>query len=470
MTILQANLKHLYQRRGLWFWYLVMLSQFPLVIMPFNQAKNNNYFHYLILSIYAGMAITGIQNEILSKPFSFCLPGHRAIPRRVIFGFGTIFNGLLGLIFLAHPDVIFPHSLLVAIAFGFTGMSIYLYTSICPPPGTGQWRKYVVILLASLTVIIYFRLDKILMTLSFDHPLIVIAVNLAICSLIWHHMGRNDLARKYCGKLIKGPFDGFNAKRVEKLRTNQMIKNTGKKVTNIQNWLEQFFLKRMFQNKFLSPNRYLWGRVYTDLGQLLVFIKPVYLLFSLPVILLSGYSFIDYGIMSRVVVLIPCAFAFTLKFPSFPSLLLPGGRREIFYGVLASAFSITLIISIILASLVIISHLIKPFLPPINSEDLHLKYQGLNFEIIYSFLMIIPILFSTSTTLKRNHFLRLIIVILSVEAVIFLPVLSKVFQLKREITFTPLLVITMIISFWLIFIAVAHRVCMKRSLVGQNKG
>ena len=89
MSILAANLKHLYQRRGVRFWYVLLLCQMPMILMP---SKFDRYLGYLIVSLLMGVLAGGLQKDILTKPFSFCLPGHRRITRTFIFRIGYVVN------------------------------------------------------------------------------------------------------------------------------------------------------------------------------------------------------------------------------------------------------------------------------------------------------------------------------------------------------------------------------------------
>ena len=87
-SILAANMKHLYQRRVAWFWYLLILCQAPVILMPPFLARFDRYLGYLIASLLVGILAGGMQKDVLIKPFSFCLPNHRRIPRAFIFGIG----------------------------------------------------------------------------------------------------------------------------------------------------------------------------------------------------------------------------------------------------------------------------------------------------------------------------------------------------------------------------------------------
>ena len=82
---------------------------FPFLLLPVYVTEFDRFLGYLVLSFFWGLLTTVLQKEILTKPVSFCLPGHREIPRQFIFRIGFVVNGLLGLVFLAHPGLDFPY-------------------------------------------------------------------------------------------------------------------------------------------------------------------------------------------------------------------------------------------------------------------------------------------------------------------------------------------------------------------------
>ena len=68
-----------------------------------------------------------ILKDVFSKPFSFCLPGHRHIVRPFVFWIGGIVSLVLGCVLFGYPGLGFPYALLVVLAGGFAGMMVYFY-------------------------------------------------------------------------------------------------------------------------------------------------------------------------------------------------------------------------------------------------------------------------------------------------------------------------------------------------------
>ena len=106
MSILTINLRHLYQRRGLWLVY-PMLGIFVLVSIgvPLEDpaAGEGRFIGLIALAFMVGMAVVVLQMEILTKPMAFCLPGHRQTVRKFVFSVGIVTNLVGALLFLFYP-------------------------------------------------------------------------------------------------------------------------------------------------------------------------------------------------------------------------------------------------------------------------------------------------------------------------------------------------------------------------------
>ena len=463
MTILQANLKHFYQRRGLWLWFLMLLGQTPIMFPTYESGR---FFGYLIISLFAGLMVLNLQKNVLAKPFSFCMPGHRKVSRKVIMIVGGIVNAALGMVFLAHPDISFPYSLLVSIAGGFVGMAVYLLAIRSVFNGTIQntasTLRMMFLMMLLVGAGIYY---KFLQEMTIAYPLVIIAISYGICWRLWRWLGQDSLARIVCGKVVPEMLDGWNARKMQKIR-NEKMKIMSENNTTLTNWLGDFFLSKMKGHNFLSRNRYTWGSLYAVLGAIPVYLKPWMPVTIIAVILYFGYFNQPSLNIGQMMFLIPAIVVGNMKMTAYPSLLLPGGRREMFIGVLTSAFSVTLLTGVALIVLTIISHLIEPFLPPIPIKTESLNYQAMDISKFYLFLMIIPIVLSTALISRRHPILKLIVMIALMEVAVFWGLFSKLLK----ITITPVTIALVIVVFWLIFVMLAYNFCMKKCLVGQGKG
>ena len=93
----------------------------------------------------------------------------------------------------------------VRLAGGFVGMLAYFYGvyvsfQAVPTPAGG-----IIPLLIFGAVI--FKWDVAVQNIVINQPIVMILVGGLMCAWCWKLLGRDFLARKYCGKLIMGMFD-----------------------------------------------------------------------------------------------------------------------------------------------------------------------------------------------------------------------------------------------------------------------
>ena len=136
MRVLLANLKHFYQCRPLWFFYIcmgvVIWPGLVLARMGVDLGVQQGYTLSVIvwpLLFVAGAIVCLMQFGTASRPFAFTLPGHRQVVRRLVFGAGFL-AGLLGAgAFASHyvpPDAPPNRFGLALFAVFCVGLSIYL--------------------------------------------------------------------------------------------------------------------------------------------------------------------------------------------------------------------------------------------------------------------------------------------------------------------------------------------------------
>lgn len=83
MSILMANLKHLYQRRTLWLVYgfLGLIVFVYIAAGPDDPAVGKGQFiGFVLLSFIIGLLAAVLPLEVVTKPFSYCLSGAVHLP------------------------------------------------------------------------------------------------------------------------------------------------------------------------------------------------------------------------------------------------------------------------------------------------------------------------------------------------------------------------------------------------------
>ena len=129
MSILTVNLKHLYQRRGLWLVYALFgIVAATLIKDPLLRARagHGDYIASAVLPFFIGFLLILPQIAVLSKPLSYCLPGHRRVFRRYVFWTGIATSGVCSMLFLRYPGLDGGPLVLVVCSAFFGGMTFYL--------------------------------------------------------------------------------------------------------------------------------------------------------------------------------------------------------------------------------------------------------------------------------------------------------------------------------------------------------
>lgn len=468
MNILRANLKHLYQRRAMWFWYFFMWCMSPLLLLPVFLAECDRFLGYVALSFFWGLLAAGLQKEILTKPVSFCLPGHRKIPRQFIFRTGFVINGLLGLVFLAYPGLDFPYVLVVIAGGAFVGMLFYLFGAW---GGFGDMNRNSY--LAIFPLVIFgsglFESDRILQQMIVSSPVQIIIVSALISWFFWMWLGREELGRQYCGKLSPGVFDGWNYAKMKKFRQAEVVRRLKKKRTLFPDAVDNFFQRRMSQFNFLSRGKCAWGHLYIVSGECFsVFrIEPLVVMLGLFVIIF-GYLSKDGVAANDILFLLPVIGAVQLDLLPYRGILLPASRGDRFYAAVISGFTITVLMTLLVMFAAVVSILLESVLPDITLRGHTFSYYAMNIRtstgigLIYACPTLMPLGLAIATLIRRRQFLKMIFSIALMQACFAFYMVTMLGEIQFNLFIPPVL---MMIS-WGISFLILRYVCMRRCLAG----
>ena len=129
MSVLAANLRQLYQRRVLWVGYLLfgfMALASVADRLDFGAAGEGEFVGLIALAFLVGMCAAVLQMEIMSKPFAYCLPGHRLAARKFIYAVGVVTDLASAVLFLFYPELSFFGRLAAWCSAFFAGLVFYL--------------------------------------------------------------------------------------------------------------------------------------------------------------------------------------------------------------------------------------------------------------------------------------------------------------------------------------------------------
>ncbi|MHC4738774.1 MAG: hypothetical protein ACYS9Y_07705 [Planctomycetota bacterium] len=471
MSILAANLKHLYQRRGAWFWYVILFCQAPMILLPLH-LRITRYLGYLIISLLMGILAGGLQKDILTKPFSFCLPNHRQIPRAFIFWICGVVNLFLGCVFLGYPGLGFPYVLLVFLAGSFVGMIVYFYGvyvsfQAVPTPAGG-------IIPILIFAAVFFKWDVIVQNVVVNQPIVMILVGGLMCIWCWKLLDGDFLVRKYCGKLVRGILDDWNRTKIEKYKQARADRNMTESKVKFFEKVQEFFLGKMELYGFLSRGRYIWGNIYMVFGKLFGFWNIWHVLGFLGTILFLVLFFGFMGPSEKdkrmigFLFIVPTFSVCSIDLTPYRTFLFPAGRRDKYYGTLILSVVVTLLSGLLVLVMTGISVFLETMLPEFSFRgELILSYYGMDICDFYIYLLFMPVTLSLAVAFPRTKpWFIIVLVVVIMQGWIISNIVLKQSLVKL---IGPVSIAGLIALCWIGFLVVLHYVCMRRSLVGQGR-
>ena len=462
MSILAANLKHLYQRRGAWLWYFLILCLTAMFILP-PRLQGGSYLGYLFASLLAGILAGDMQKEVLIKPFSFCLPGHRRIVRPFIFWIGGVVNLVFGCVFLGYPGLGFPYVLLIVLTGGFVGMIVYFYGvyigfSEMPNPSWG-------IVLLLIIGAIFWQWDKILQDVIVSWPIVVILVSGSVCVWVWRLLGRDFLARRYCGKLVMGMIIDWNQQKNEKYQQARAYRYLTEAKTKSYEKTLEFFLHRMKQYEFLSKGRYVWGNLCMVLGFWQM--KRILGLLAMITFFPLAFGFMGHGgRMINFLFLIPACGVLGLDLLPYRTMLVPAGRAEKYFGALILSVIITFLAGLLVLAMTGVSAFLETSLPEFILGGKTFSYHRMDISQFYNYLLSMPIVLSMTVVFPRNKLFRIAFAVVFTQG-------WMIFEMESKQTLTDVVgqigVVGLVVLSWVGFLVFLRYICMRRSLVGKGR-
>ena len=467
MRALAVNLKLFYQCRGLWFWYL------PAIIFGFagivGGISGHNLIGYLFVSIFMGFLTATLQRDILSKPFSFCMPGYRNLMRRLILGIGIVINLLLGLIFFRYHEFGILYILLIVLAGGFAGMIAYLLSIWCAflartMAPLGALLFYLIVLPSTLN-------DKYLQPVAeiiFSYPLLVIGGGIAACVAVWNWVGGDSLARRYCGQEVLSAADSWGNIKIGGMRRKIILEKSSPRVFWVYDRVERLFLAGMQKCHPLSAKRYIIGALHVVSGSIYCFPRTMPVLLFM---LILGILFFGYIVPARFGVLlfmIPALGVLQIDLIPHRSMVLPAGRAERYYGVLVSGLAVTGVSTLLVVAMALISFLLVGRLPDITVQGNVLSFHAIDPRGFYFSLFLMPLALALGIFFSR----KLFSLFMGLAAIIALMVVTArvVFELMTALLFPESMVgaVALVAAAWIIFALVVGYHCRRQSLVAQG--
>ena len=271
MSILRANIKHLYLRRSFWLLGLVFGAFAFVAAMVITRAvtgnKQGGFSAPVLWILSVGILVATVPIDVLSKPFSYCLPGQRDIPRKFLFFVGLPLSFLWSLSFVFFPDLNVGKTVLVCLS-AFSTFTIFYWLGVWLVFRFRNWSVVVAFIPLIMLGNTLLNLSTIITHAIVEGPLPMILSGGLVNLLAWRYWGRSDLARRHCGVLWMGAFDAWNKKKVLKYKLVRLAEKDNKKPSSmrISSGVERFFVSRISGATTGRLRQYIWGGFYKTFG------------------------------------------------------------------------------------------------------------------------------------------------------------------------------------------------------------
>lgn len=465
MSVLTVNLKHLYQRRGLWLFYVIVVL-FALagiaVLFEDTKAGQGRFIGLIVLAFVVGLLLAVLPIEVMSKPFSYCLPGHRNVARKFVFCVGIVFNLFASLLFFVYPSLNMGQLVLVVCSAFFAGLISYLLGA-----GLVFTARNSVAFIGFLPLIIiaglFFDLHTILERVIIENPLVVISVGVLTGCVVWFWLGDEGRARRYCNVPWAG-FDAWNPAKMKKISRIRMAGKWDKLKKYTSPRVEIFFLGRMNRYDYVSAGRYIWGALY---AASVVSVLQWNNIFSIVIIVILNSFFLGYmgPAATFMFFFMPIIVVMNMRLSVHSSMLISGGRRERFAGTITAVAIAVVPISVVAIAMVALSMLFKAIVPEFTLRGITFTYRAISSGNLFVPLLITPFAFVIRLIFYRKPVYTMLLLMMIIYLLIFTGIIwSK--QLSAMINLIS--IIALLVLSWGTFLLVLHYVCMKRSLAGNG--
>jgi hypothetical protein len=466
MSILTVNLKHLYQRRGLWLVYPILaIAIFGVLARPLagpGEAGKGRYVGPVVVAFLVGFLATLLQIEVLSKPFSYCLPGHRRVLRKYVFLVAAPVSIVCSMLFLAYPGLNSWPLLLVLCSAFFANLTFCLAGAVLAEGVRGA--AFVVALLPPAVLIAegFLDLHVLLERIIIGDVFAVILVGILSGVATWLWLGRAGLARGHCAEPWMGFMDFFNKEK--------LVRYTYARARTVQKrfrkhprpWVENWFLARMDKYDYTGPGRYFWGVLYST-SALAVSRWQNLPLLALVLTIMFGY--IGQAVVFALIML-PAMAALGRQPPVYSTLLISGGRRRRFTTTLGLAVTDAALLCI--ATLIIsgLSILLARFMPTFTLEGNTFGFRPIDPRVAVVPLTFLPI----ASTMQLIFYTRPILILTSLLLPLYMVMaLGTIWREHLDFLVKPLSIVSLLVVGWGVFLLALRHICEKWCLVGQRR-
>lgn len=464
MKTIIANLK-LYINLNSWFFAMMLIILIFFNIQVASDQKANEQLvvgSFMTLPFILGFIASIVLIDVMNKPFSFCLPGHRQNVKKILMIMavfvGFFFTFLMCFFILNRLQFNCFISIFFATLVSFLiGAELYMFArSLCA-----------LLFMLSFFLFTYHLPLIILGRFILQHHLILLCIGLGSSIISWQLLNSSGLARRFCDNpKWMGFFDFRNKEKLLRLHRFNAESQKEKSKLKINPSVERFFLDKMNRQKYFSIGKYIWGCLYQAFGVSFSNFNPVSFLFLILFILVFCYfSYYSWWMFF----MIPLMMAMSFWMPVYSNILISDGRKERFYSTLVLNAAITFLLIMIMLAAIISSKVAGLFLPDLELPGKTLVFNTMSFKYAMLPFVVVPIasifrlIFHNSTALAIGSMVFCY--------TLYITLFGAYGFIKNSMSLnnTPQIVnqysIIYLVIVWIIFIGVLRHICFKRSLI-----
>jgi len=413
MSILTVNLKHLYQRRGLWLVYAFLgFIAFACIAGALDRpaAGKGQFTRFVLLSPVIGLLAAMLALEVVAKPFSYSLPGHRKTLRQFISVVGVTVSLLGSLLFLMYPGLRSWQLALVPCSTLFAGL-IFYWLGVWLIFGIRSSWRFVGFLPLVIITAGFFNLHVIIERAIVETPFAVILVGALSSVVAWRLLGNAGLARRYCAVPWLGFLDFWNRDKLQRYTQAKKAIKWEKLKTHPNPWVEQFFLGRMKECEYFSQGRHVWGGLYTTFAVALSRWRDALsgFLMALLVVCFLGYM----GPAATIIFFIMPGFMVAqTRLPAYSSMLVSGGRTERFITTITLVATIAVLVTVLVTVVAASSLPLAAIMPDFTLRGANFSFHAVNMGLFFVPLLMIPIVFALQLIFFRKPIFMMLSIML----------------------------------------------------------
>ncbi len=466
MKTVIANLKLYLPNRYFWPTYFggTVLLYFIIVFTKY-QIQNQNVIigSYVVLPFFVGFAAALMQIDILTKPFSFCLPKHKQKIKKVLLILGILSCLVVAIIVVFFILSLQWNKLIIPVIF-FASMFFYwLGVEAC------FFIRWISALIFPLIFVLFsYRYPyELLGEFIVDHPVLVIGIGLLSSVFAWWLLHSFNLARRFCAiPLLMGILDFYNKEKIEKYAKYKQTNKKEKLSMPIKPSVERFFLNGMKKHDFYSVGRYIWGNLYVYTFPITNYKPAFFFFFPFLICFYSYFRSFSVIFILMLIIFITAIWPISL----YSSMLLANGRKERFNSTLVISIAASVLLIIMLIISYLISWFVEPYMPTFTLSQFTLVFSSISFKFCFIPLFIVPFVFTFKVVFHKRHSLMMFsIFILYMLFVTGTAIIGSYLKLGVEkapdIFLNPVSILVYIFAGWIIYIAALRYICFSKSLV-----